>query len=217
MAKDGGRMRLGIDVDITLVETGYEWWEWCVACLMKVDPIFSEIPTVKSMYSDLDKMGKCNYNFKEEFLKFKETTNLDIFSFWSKSDLYDNLKPLPNSVEVIRKLVEAGHEIVFISHSKKGHLSSKVKWLKKWFPEANIGGKGGFLATKEKHFADVDIMVDDRIVNLLSFKPSVIKVYFGSIYEDTPFNKHEVDFITSDDCDKGWFELENYFEELEII
>ena len=203
-------MRLGIDVDITLVETGHEWWGW----------LSSEYSSREFYYIDdaYQNLGKLSYNLSHYFKDCSEDKpKANPYDFWSKPDLYDNLEPLPNSVEVIRKLAEAGHEIVFISHSKKGHLSSKVKWLKKWFPEADIGGKGGFAATKEKHFVGVDVMIDDRIENLLSFKPSVIKVYFGNIYEDTPFNKHEVDFITSDDCNKGWFELEEYFEELEII
>lgn len=96
-------------------------------------------------------------------------------------------------------------------------MSSKVGWLKKHFPFIKMGVNGGFLHTKEKHLVDVDVMVDDRIDNLLKFKDSVIKVYFGSIYQDTPFNKHEVDFITNDNCNLGWFELESYFEGLGII
>lgn len=201
-------MRLGIDVDITLVETGYEWWKWLSDCESYGLPYHIKDHEVK---------GKFDYNLGTYFPDYESVTGCNPYSFWSQDNLYDWLPPLPNSAKVIRKLAEAGHEIVFISHSKKGHLSSKVKWLKKWFPEADIGGKGSFIATKEKHFVGVDVMIDDRVENLLKFKDEVVKVYFGSIYEDTPFNKHEVDFITSDDCDKGWFELENYFEELEII
>lgn len=210
-------MRIAIDVDITLVDTGYEWWEWCVSNLADIDPIFLEIPSVHSMYDDTEVSGKCSYNFSEEFLNFKEKTGIDIFSFWKQENLYNELSPLPNSVNVIKRLVDAGHEIVFISHTHGGHLKSKVDFLRRHFPFTDIGGKGGFIATKEKHLVDVDVMIDDRIDNLLKFKDSVIKVYFGSIYQDTPFNKHEVDFITNDDCSLGWFELESYFEELGII
>ena len=201
-------MRVGIDVDITLVETGVEWWKWLSDC---------ETYGLPYNLKDYKVEGKFDYNLGNYFPDYEYVTGCNPHSFWKQNNLYDWLSPLPNSVNVIKRLVDAGHEIVFISHTHGAHLKSKVDFLRRHFPFADIGGKGGFIATKEKHLVDVDVMIDDRIDNLLKFKDSVIKVYFGSIYQDTPFNKHEVDFITNDDCNLGWFDLESYFEELEII
>lgn len=208
-------MKIGIDVDLTLVDTGYEWWEWCVQELSKVKPFCIEIPSVTRMYDDWKESGKCSYNFNEEFPSFTETTGLDIFSFWKQDDLYDNIIPLPNSVEVVKQLVEAGHSIVFISHCHGGHFKSKVDWLKKYFPFADIGGKGGFIATKEKHLVNVDVMIDDRIENLLRFPDEVIKVYFNTIYADNEFVRSDVDMITS--VDNGWLDIKEYFEGIGVL
>lgn len=201
-------MRLGIDIDITLVETGVEWWKWLSDCGTYGLPY---------SISEYEIEGKFDYNLGNYFPKYEEMTGSNPHDFWKQANLYDYLSPLPHSVNIIKRLADAGHEIVFISHCQGNHMSSKVGWLKKHFPFIKMGVNGGFLHTKEKHLVDVDVMVDDRINNLLKFRDSVIKVYFGSIYQDTPFNKHKVDFITNGDCNIGWFELESYFEELGII
>ena len=201
-------MRIGIDIDITLVETGVEWWSWLACCGTYGLPY---------NISEYDIEGKFDYNLGNYFPNYREITGSDPYSFWKQGNLYDWLSPLPNSVAVIKKLVDAGHEIVFISHCQGNHMSSKMKWLKKHFPFVKMGVNGGFLHTKEKHLVDVDVMIDDRIDNLLPFKDNVIKIYFGSIYQDKPFKRGEVDFITNDDCNLGWKELESYFEELEVI
>ena len=201
-------MRLGIDVDITLVETGKTWWEW----------LSSEYSSREFYYIDdaYRNMGKLDYNLSRYFKDCSEDKpKTNPYDFWSKADLYDELNPLPNSVKVIGKLVEAGHEIVFISHSKKGHISSKVRWLKKWFPEADIGGKGGFIATKEKHFVDVDIMIDDRAENLLKFKDEVVKIYVETIYQDPLFDKKGFDFVS--EIDNTWKSIETFLEDNDFI
>ena len=208
-------MRIGVDVDLTLVDTGFEWWEWCVVRLAEVEPYYIEIPSVRSMYEDLGLTGKCSYNLGDEFLNFKETTGKDIFSFWKQEDLYDNLLPLAHSISVMNKLVKAGHDIVFISHCHGGHFSSKVKWLKKYFPFADIGGKGGFIATKEKHLVNVDVIIDDRVENLLRFGKEVIKIYVDTIYQDSLFDKQDIDFTS--EIDNTWKSIEAFLEENDFI
>ncbi|QHJ85719.1 MAG: hypothetical protein [Cystoviridae sp.] len=203
-------MRFGIDIDITLVETEVEWWKW----LHDYGNYYSYSDILREAQKE---GGKLDYNLAKYFHDFQDKCENDPHNFWKQDNLYDQLSPLPDSVNVVKKLVDAGHEIVFISYCQGNHMSSKVRWLKKHFPFVKMGVNGGFLHTKEKHLVDVDVMIDDRIDNLLPFKDNVIKIYFGSIYQDKPFKRGEVDFITSDDCNLGWKELESYFEELEVI
>lgn len=206
-------MKIGIDIDLTLVDTGSEWWKWMLYNLRSVDSSYLEFSDVKTHFN----MGKekLPYALNDVFPEFEETTDENPFDFWKQEDLYDNLSPLPHSVEVVGQLVEAGHDIVFISHCHGGHFKSKVDWLKKYFPFTDIGGKGGFIATKEKHLVNVGVMIDDRIENLLHFPDEVIKIYFNTIYADNEFVRSDVDMITS--VDSGWLDIKEYFEGVGIL
>lgn len=202
-------MRLGVDVDLTLVDTGSEWWKW----LSNYGNVHTERDILK--FKDRECLYKLNYDLTKYFPDFMEKCLSNPFDFWKQEDLYDNLTPLQNSVEVLRQLVDTGHDIVFISHCHGGHFKSKVDWLKKHFSFTDIGGKGGFIATKEKYLVNVDVMIDDRIENLLNFPEEVVKIYFNTIYADNEFVKSDADIITS--IDDGWLDIKEYFNDVGIL
>lgn len=200
-------MKIGVDVDLTLVDTGSEWWEWLTTIYTSRDFYY-----LSDTYNN---HGKLEYDLTKYFTDCSEKIEGNPFDFWKQDDLYDKLSPLTHSVEVLRQLVEAGHDIVFISYCHGGHFKSKVDWLKKYFPFVDIGGKGGFIATKEKHLVNVDAMIDDRIENILYFPDEVIKIYFNTIYADNEFVRSEVDMITS--VNNGWLDIKEYFEGVGIL
>lgn len=202
-------MRLGIDVDLTLVDTGSEWWRWLSDC----GNYYRERGIFK--FKEKEGISKLDYDLTKYFPDYEERCRHNPFGFWKQENLYDWLKPLPHSVVVLKQLVEAGHDIVFISHCHGGHFKSKVDWLKRHFPFADIGVKGGFIATKEKYLVNVDVMIDDRIENLLHFPDEVIKVYFNTIYTDNDFVRSDVDMITS--IDNGWLDIKDYFEGIGVL
>jgi len=125
-------------------------------------------------------------------------TEDEVMSFWSDPKLYQKLTPNPDAVKIINELAAQGHNIVFLSMCKKGHFASKVQSSKEWFniPQEQYG----FIVTHEKHFADVDVIIDDRNKFLESFKykPEVIKIKIKTPFTQDADLSVSLDLETSD-------------------
>ena len=127
---------LGIDVDLTVVDTLHPWLWW-----------YYEESGIE--LTDEDIKGK-NYNIETLMAGVKEP-----LKFWEIEDLYDELSPEPDAKKYIDKLSEE-FEIVFVSSVFNKHIESKEKFLKRFFPYA------GFIATHSKKYIDVDYFIDDH-------------------------------------------------------
>lgn len=134
--------KIGIDVDLTVVDSVAPWKEWYRK--LTGHDISDEI---KITDYNLEKLMKLHKNPLE---------------FWSKTDLYDNLEPIKNSVEVIKKLKEEGYIIIFVSACVPAHEQSKRKFLQRNFEF------DGFISTNDKQFVDMDYFIDDYEKNLLT-------------------------------------------------
>ena len=104
-------MIIGVDVDLTVVDTLTEWLNWY------------ERETGHKIKS----FEGLSWNINRLMVNHK-----DPMSFWRQGDLYDGLKPLKNSVEVLEKLSQ-NHQVVFVSHCEPEHEFSKRKFLDKYF------------------------------------------------------------------------------------
>lgn len=155
-------MKIGCDVDLVVVGSDEYWLEW----LQKVtDKSLPEPPTEY----DLTK------HFEEE-LKYN---GVDGFHWWRQEGIYDSMAPYPSAIEVLNKWKDFGDEIIFISTVKGNHHKSKYNMLSKYFDF------DGFLATKEKHHVDVDVMIDDKlevIDDFLAHRPTTIPILFPTRY-----------------------------------
>lgn len=147
--------RIGIDVDCVVIQTDHLWLDWLVETTGK-----------KVEYLPND------YDFTKEFSRELRLLGMDGFEFWRDEGLYDHLSPHPDCIQTIRRWKKRGHEIVFISSIKGAHHKSKVEFLKRNFEF------DAFIATKEKGYVDVDVMIDDRQENLDMFPNKVKKFLF---------------------------------------
>ena len=162
----------------------------------------------------LSRVTKRDVLIEDDFKKFIADGNLDltedeVMSFWSDPKLYQKLTPNPDAVKVINELAAQGHNIIFLSMCKKGHFASKVQSSKEWF---NIPPEQyGFLVTHEKHFADVDIIIDDRNRFLEAFKnkPEVIKIKIETPYSQDVGLSVSLDLETND-----WNKIGEFINEL---
>jgi 5'(3')-deoxyribonucleotidase len=186
---------IGVDFDLMVVDCVFQQGAW------------------------IDHLNAISYNYisKEKFASMQEIdynlgnyypdlTEPEAFWFWKDTSLYQKLKPYAGAVEVINNLAKQGHNIIFISHCQQNHFKSKVVAAKEWFdiPKESFG----FLATKEKHFANVDVMIDDRNVFLNKFDDKVIKIKF-----DTPYSQCEELKISLDLCTDDWYSIGEFLEE----
>lgn len=160
--------RILVDVDQTVVDTLSEWARWLEFKTKTRKPIhtFQEV----------------EYNVASYWEKECEAMGIDGLDFWRQPDVYDNLKPLPKSVETLRYLNNVcGHEIVFVSQLKGNHHKSKYYFLQKYFPFMT-----GFVGTKEKWLVYGDVLIDDRN-NHLNSMPD----HFGLVKIETRCTQYE--------------------------
>lgn len=162
-------MRLGVDVDLTVVDTGREWFNF----LRSISSM--EVPTYEEL---LNTNGNLPYSMADTF---KDLNSQKCLDYWRNEHVYDNLKPIKDSVEVLEDLkLSKGYEIVFVSTIKGNHHKSKYYFLKRHFPFMD-----GFIATKEKEYAKVDMMVDDRLNVLERMDKGVIAVQYVTPFTQT--------------------------------
>lgn len=196
------KLNIGIDVDLTLVDSGTAWLEWLdIVYGVSFGPSIKSIPKGETVYYNLSK-----------YFPQPSSSQVTPFDFWEDPFLYDKLKPLPGSVEAIKKLKEAGHNIRFVSHCKKGHFSSKVRFLKRHFPFVDLESAtgDGFYATKAKNGVAVDVLVDDRHSFLNQMDDNVIKILFETPYDQEVELKTTPDYRGNDWEHIGGFILENF-------
>lgn len=152
------------DVDGVVVDLSHRWYEW----LCSQSPKYKPIPS----YEDVSK--HYDYSIPFEGSVGKEAA----YHFWKMSHIYDDAMPIEGSVEALEAFKRAGWDIVFASHVEGSHSLSKFNFLKRNFP------MDGFMATREKHFLRANIVIDDRVENLLKFPSDVF-----CILMDAPHNK----------------------------
>lgn len=192
------KLTIGIDVDLTIVDAAFQRWGW-VNYLNNVSHHYHDIEEFKSMSSICYNLG----------FYYPDLNEQEVMAFW-KSEIYNNLEPYKEAVEVINSWAQAGHNICFISICKQDHFRNKVEFLKKHF---NIPTEQfGFIATKQKGFVDVDVMIDDRLSNLKQFnhKPEVAKILFETPF-DQELNESEVSL---DLKTKDWYKIGKFVEGL---
>lgn len=174
-------LTIGVDVDLTVVDTGMHWGSWLAYKGAKLD--------YAAMATAMD--NDCiPYNLSKLAILPEAIDPLD---FWRDPKLYDSLLPLDYAVSTLEALHNKGHKIVFVSAIKGDHHKSKYYFLKKHFPFLS-----GVVFTKEKHFVNLDVMIDDRCDVLNKFDGGkTCKIRFDTVYEQS--EKCEAHFVV-----KSW-------------
>lgn len=144
-------MRIGIDVDSTVVSLMEDWLNWLNGMSGKA----YSYDQVKRSYCMFDHFPEVEQPLK----------------FWEMAGIYDNAEPFEDASLVIEALYRQGHEIVFISKVMGHHPESKTQFLERYFPF-----NSGIVYTSQKYLVDVDVMIDDRYEFLYPF-PSKTKIF----------------------------------------
>lgn len=174
------RQILALDIDECVVSMWSMWAKWC-------EESFGVTP-----HQDI------NHGFDYNLCNVFGDRAID---FWSDKDLYYNVQPMPNCVNVLEKLKSKGWQIGFVSYTKKGHFESKCDWVNKWFPFRDF-----IHCTKEKGFTRCTHFVDDRN-KYLNQQPEGVKL----IKMQTPYTQDEP-LLKEHFVVKDWFEFQGLVE-----
>lgn len=156
---------IGVDIDLTVVRSDHAWFDWCNAR-----------STYTHYAQDFIDAGKLiPYNFSSLYPDMDIQLVLD---YWRQRDIYDDLTPIAGSVDALSYLSKR-HEIVFVSTIKGDHHKSKFGFVDRNFPFLD-----GFIATKEKKYARVDMLIDDRLDVLHKVeRTGIVPIRFTSPHE----------------------------------
>lgn len=176
---------IGVDCDLVLSQSDKLWWEWLHR--MTGCTVNRTIPKEDA-----------HYNLTKYWNATLSELEIDGMDFW-KSNLYDWVDPVKGSEEALWNLKREGYQVVVVSACKSGHEKSKYRFIKRHFPLVD-----GVIFTREKHFARVDIFVDDRI-DVLNKMPEGV----GCIKFDTRYTQNEDPTRPMITCN-GWGEVVEY-------
>lgn len=191
------KLNICIDVDLTFVDSGTPWIYW-LQDIYQCNPDYANTPK--------SPCGKAHYNLSKYFPK-PGPYQIDPYDFWEDPHLYDKLVPIAGAVDAVKAWAEAGHNILFVSHCKNGHFSSKVRMLKRECPFLDLDGNNnhGFYATKNKSGVKSDIFIDDRNNFLNQLDKQVVKIRF-----DTPYTQDEELKVSLDYESNYWPDIQNF-------
>lgn len=180
-----------VDVDLTVVDSGYAWYTW------------------------LENMTKAGhpYSWVSQWYDFSVPYSVawknkhcagSPFDFWRAKGVYDNLEPIEGCVDALRTLSNRGYDIVFVSAIKGDHHKSKHNFLKANFPFMK-----GFVATKEKWAVNADLVIDDRHKFLNMFdRDNITRIKMGTSFDQCEELKVDIHHTITD-----WSEFELWVEE----
>lgn len=158
-------MKIGVDVDGTVVDPMPLWWMWLCGMTNTEKPF----PHGGMLSNDL-----ADYFTKE----MKNVPSFDPLDFWRGENIYDFLHPLPGAKKAIWEMKQKmGCEIHWVTHCKGRHMKSKASFLKRHFPF------DGLHITQEKDMIGVDVLIDDRDYNFDKLSPEKVGIRVESRYQ----------------------------------
>lgn len=188
--------RIGIDVDETVVSVMGLWLEY-----------LNRIAGTKRTFDDCH----WDYDLGKHFPELQKL-GIDPMSFWDCDNLYEQLQPKFGVVEAIQRLKDVGHNIIFISHTKRMHFSSKVRFIKRHFPFVGLNdlhSGDGFVATHEKSvMQSLDVFIDDRLKYFPHFGKETLKIHLMTPYTQDFSGEISLDLVTD-----RWDDIVNFLED----
>lgn len=187
-------MRIGIDIDDTITNSSDVFIEYA----KKYNKDNNILHKIDNTILDTEK----SFGWKKE----------DQIYFLNKylKEILQKVNPKPNSIEVINKLKNEGHEIYFITaRSDKEINDSMFKLTENWLKQNNY--EYNFLITESKDKLNsciknkIDVFIDDSYSNCKLIKDSMTipVLLFSTRYN---LNVKDDSLIRVND----WFEIYNY-------
>lgn len=149
MKFDPNKETLGVDVDLTTLQSDHAWWFWL--CTMAEDH------NLPYSISEFVRQGnKLDYDLSSHFPPMKNE-NVDPFDFWRQEGVYDWILPVDGAKWAINDLMKY-YNIVFVTHNKGNGGRSKFNNLDRLFGKDNFS----YVVTREKYLVKMNYMIDDR-------------------------------------------------------
>ena len=170
-------VKIGIDYDSTLFNTIDVW-----------------IDLYNKKYND--KLTINDFKFWDIHKSLPKEKSNKFYSILDNNELWENIKPLNNAVEVVKDLNEE-YEVYIITATHHNHIKIKSEILLKYFPFIEYKQ---IISCYYKQLINVDIMIDDNLDNLIGGK-------YRKILIDYPWNRDIDDYDRGIERFKNWKEI----------
>lgn len=130
--------------------------------------------------------------------------------FFKNDEFYRHLSPLPDSVRVIKRLVEAGNEVKFVTAINYEAINSRLAFIREHFPFVDVDRS--LIVTNDKSTIWADIVIDDYFNNLYNNRNDANCTY---ILFSQPWNnfakpsQHTIAY--------SWKDIEEIMETLNVL
>lgn len=129
-----------------------------------------------------------------------------IISFFNEKVLYDHLKPIDKSIQVVKTLVDMGHRVVIATATDSKNLCWKEELIEKFFP---FIPKNNVIKIHQKELLKLDVLIDDCLDHLTSNITE--RICF-----DYPWNQNKnKDFVYDIYRIHSWDEVLNIIHDIE--
>lgn len=196
-------IRLGIDVDLTVLKSDEAWWEWLVHMSIAPKDVDTTIPLKEMKHVAMTNKNLIPYNLSQYF---DETLNhnVDHMDFWRNEGVYDTILPREDAKEVLRRLSD-DFKLVFITHSKGNAGRSKYNNIARMLGHRNFS----YIITKEKHLVNVDYMIDDRVDILNKCVENGIKaIKINTRYTQDAYPLEDIITLPDNGKEDDWYFIE---------
>lgn len=99
----------------------------------------------------------------------KSECGTKIYDYLNQRGAFADLVPLPGAVDCVDLLLDAGHEVYFVTTPPTRSpwaVLEKSQWVEEFFPRV---GAGNMVFTRHKHLVRGDFLIDDYEKNLHLF------------------------------------------------
>jgi 5'(3')-deoxyribonucleotidase len=101
-------------------------------------------------------------------------------------DLFYSLQPIDGAVEGLKQLVDAGHEVCFVTATPQGCADAKYQWVSEHFPFMH--NTHDMVMTHRKYLIHGDVFIDDSPSNIREYR---FRHHHTQIYTIAyPYNQH---------------------------
>ena len=133
----------------------------------------------------------------------------DFYKIFLDKRVWKGIQVLPNCIEVVERLHNAGHEIWIATSTEAANVHKKARFLQRTFPFLNIRKR--LITTPYKQILNADLLIDDCVDN-------VINAQYKSILMTYPWNAN-FDDASDENIYRvnNWLEVEPMIEYIEKV
>ena len=119
-------------------------------------------------------------------------------NMYGETGLYDNVSLIHGAQDGVKKIINKGHEVYFVTAAVPKTYNEKVEFIKRYFPFID---QSHIVCMKHKWMFKCDVMIEDNLSTLLA------KPFYHRVVMDMPWNRNVTDWAYDIHRCHNWNEI----------